>query len=96
MFGDEHPNCKTLEDFLRKYRLEKYDNKMRKLVEGLCNKVFGKECTGAIEVMVMKRLKLEYKDILTDGTKPKTRRAFGSVRRIVSRLRQTYFVERLR
>ncbi len=91
-------DCVTLEDFLREVRTGPYDNKKRALVFKLCNELWGKECSGDIERMVMAKLRLKYKNELVDGKErvPKTRRTHGSIRKMINRMKQTNYVERFR
>ena len=93
-----YDHCVTLEDFLREVRTGPYDNKKRALVFQLCNKLWGKECSGDIEEMVMAKLRLKYKNELVDGKDrvPKTRRTHGSIRKMINRMKQTNYVERFR
>ena len=91
-------DCVTLEDYLREIRTGPYDNKKRKLVYELCNNLWGKETSMDIEKMVMKKLRLKYKNELVDGKDriPKTRRTSGSIRKMINRMKQTNYVERFR
>jgi len=58
--------CKQVEDFVRAYRTLPYDNKMRRMINLLCNEMWGKECIGAIEEIVMAKLKILYKNELVN------------------------------
>ena len=91
-------DCVTLEDFLRECRTGPFDNRKRALVHKLCNELWGKECCGDIERMVMAKLRLKYKNSLVDekGRVPKTRRTHGSIRKMINRMKQTNYVERFR
>ncbi len=91
-------DCVTLEDYLREIRTGPYDNKKRALVYQLCNNLWGKECSMDIEKLVMKKLRLKYKNELVDGNVrvPKTRRTSGSIRKMINRMKQTNYVERFR
>ena len=92
----DYPECKTIENFLYEYRTGVYDNKKRALVDMLCNRMWGKECFGVIEKMVMEKLKLRYKDALVSGDKVKTRRSHGNIKIMINRMRQTLFIDRFR
>ena len=96
MYGSEYPDCKKLEDFCFVYRTGKYDNKMRSMIVTLCNRIWGKECFGAIEKMIMDIFSLEYINILCNGKEPLTTRVYGDIKKLCARVRQTYFNERLR
>ena len=90
------PHCKTLEDFLQAYRTDPYDNKMRALVFYLCNDLWGKGLFIVIEKLIMDKLKLKYSNELV-GKKPvKTRHRSGSIKVMLVRMKQTYFIERFR
>lgn len=94
-----HPyteKCKTLEDYLLLYRTYKYDNTMRQLVYLLCNEMWGQECMGTLEAVVMEMVGLKYSNTLVSGAKVKTRRSHGSIKIMFNRLRQTMFVDRFR
>lgn len=91
-------DCVTLEDFLRECKSGKYDNRKRGLIFNLCNRMWGKQCAGDIEKLVMDKLRLKYKNELVDGEErvPKTRRTHGSIRKMFNRMKQTNYVERFR
>ena len=91
-------DCVTLEDYLREIRTGPYDQKKRALVYELCNKLWGKETSMDIEKLVMRKLRLKYKNELVDGKDrvPKTRRTCGSIRKMINRMKQTNYVERFR
>ena len=86
-------DCSSLEDFVMAYRNRPYDNKMRRMVNLLCHEMWGKECMGQIEKHVMKKLKLTYKNALVSGEVVKTRRLYGSIRKMFVRMKQTLFVD---
>lgn len=93
----DHPDCKDIDDFLLAYRTSAYDNKMRGMVNTLCNLMWGKECFGMIEKMVMDKLKLKYKNKLVGSDDPvKTNRRHGNIKKMINRLRQTLFCDRFR
>ena len=101
--GGKYPNCKELEDYLLEYRTGTYDNQKRQMVYDICNDVWGKECSGSIERAILAKLKIEYTNELLQGSKngnlvttPKTRRVYGNVKKMVQRLKQTYFIDRFR
>ena len=89
-------HCVSLEDFLREYRTGKYDNKMRALVNLLCNQIWGTECFGSIETMIMNKLKLKYVNALVSGDPVKTRRKGGSIKKMIGRMKQTKYIDRFR
>ena len=96
-FNTDYPNCKTLDDFLLEYRTGPYDNKKREMVDVLCNKMWGRECVGTIEKIVMDKVKLRYKNALVDPhMKVKTRRSHGSIKKMINRMKQTLFIDRFR
>ena len=86
-------DCVALEDFITAYRTKPYDNKMRRMVNLLCNEMWGKECLGAIEKHIMSKLRLVYKNIRVDGKPVKSRRLHGSIRKMLVRLKQTLFID---
>lgn len=86
-------DCTTLEDFVSAYRLRPYDAKMRRMVNLLCNEMWGKECLGTIEKQIMAKLRLVYKNVLVNGEKIKSRRMHGSIRKLLVRLKQTLFID---
>lgn len=94
--GRDYPHCKTLDGYLLEYRTGIYDNKKRAMVDVLCNQMWGKECFGVIEKVVMDKLKIRYKDILVNGQKTKTRRSAGNYKKMINRLRQTLISDRFR
>ena len=101
--GEDYPDCKELEDYLLEYRTGTYDNKKRAMVNKLCNHAWGKECSGNIEKAILTKLKIEYTNEVLKGctngklvTTPKTRRVYGSVKKMIQRLKQTYFIDRFR
>lgn len=94
-FNKHYPHCRTLEDYLLEYKTGVYDNKKREMIDILCNKIWGKECFGAIEKMIMNKLKIYYINELIVG-EVKTHRSFGSIRKDMNRLRQTLYSERMR
>lgn len=90
------PDCKTLDHFLHTYRTAPYGNDIRGLVFFLTQDLWGKACFLVIEKQVMDKVKLRYKNQLVDGTTPKTRRKSGTVKIMLVRMKQTYFIERFR
>lgn len=101
ILGDKYPNCRTLDDYLGEYRTGKYDNEKRAMVNTLSNHMWGRECCPMIEQMLMDLLNIKYENFIIDEDKknkvpPKTRRACGSLRKMLNRLRQTYFADRFR
>ena len=89
-------DCISLDDFLRLYRTAPYGNDIRALVFFLCNDLWGKGCFVIIEKNIMDKLKLRYKNELVSGAVPKTRRKSGSIKVMLVRMKQTYFIERFR
>lgn len=94
-FNKHYPHCKTLEDYLLEYKTGVYDNKKREMIDILCNKIWGKECFGAIERMIMNKLKIYYKNELIVG-EVKSHRSFGNIKKDINRMRQTLYSERMR
>lgn len=94
--GKDYPECKTLDAYISEYRLGVYDNKKRAMVDVLCNQMWGKECFGVIEKVVMDKLKIRYKNILVNGQQTKTRRNAGNYKKMIARLRQTLISDRFR
>ena len=87
----------NLEEFLLEYRTGPYNNEKRKLVDIVCNKIWGRECFGTIEKFVMDKLKLKYENWLAEtGKPPSTRRSHGSVKSMHCRMKQTLICERIR
>lgn len=101
--GKSYPHCKSLDDYLHEYRNGTYDNEKRALIDKLCNHVFGKSGSGKVETNIMNRLRIQYTNEVFEGCtngnlvrQPKTRRAYGNVKKMIQRLKQTYFVDRFR
>ena len=94
----KHPfgNLETLDDFLLEYHTGVYNNDKRKMVFALCYDMWGKECFGTLEKLVMDNLKLKYSNKLVGNTEPKTRRSHGSIKGMITRMRQTYVNDRFR
>ena len=86
----------TLDDFLLEYRTGVYNNEKRWLVSALCHGMWGTECFGTIEKLIMDKLKLKYSNKLVGDITPKTRRSHGSIKGMITRMKQTYICERFR
>ena len=69
---------------------------MRKIVNTVCHKMWGKQMFIAIEKAIMSKLNLEYTDILVDNSKCKTRRKHGSIMSMLQRMKQTYIIDGIR
>lgn len=95
--GQKRPHCESLEDYLLEYRTASYGNDLRKMVDDLCNQMWGKECFGQLEIQVMNKLKLKYVNCLVNPeNKVKNRRCYGTIKQMINRLRQTLIIERFR
>ena len=78
------------------YRTGTYNNQMGGLVHYLSNKLWGKECMGTLEKVIMDKAKLKYKNALVSGKEVKTRRSHRSIKKMLVRLKQTLFVDHIR
>ncbi len=90
------PDVHSLEDYILLYRTGTYGNEMRGLVHYLSNQLWGTECMGHLEKIIMDKAKLKYKNTLVNGDKVKTRRTHGSIKKMLVRFKQTMFVDRFR
>ena len=94
-------DCKTFEDCLRLIRSSlEMTKELRNFIFNLETNFWGKNLAKDIEIIVMKKLKLKYINLLVDTKEsekiPKTRRTSGSIAKMINRLKQTNFIERLR
>ena len=83
----------TFEQFLDAFRSLPYDSNMRRIIYQVMGPMWGKTWGGEVEKMVMKKIKLAYKNFLVSGLPPKTRRSKGCVNTIITRVRQSRIVD---
>lgn len=99
--GKDYPNCDKLDDYLLEVRVGDYGNKMRGMIDTLCNQMWGSETAKIIERQVMDKLKLAYENLVFEGetgppVPPKTQRTVGTFGKMSQRVKQTCIIDRFR
>ena len=100
VLGGEFPNCHCIEDYIRAYVTEPYGNRIRSMVNFLCNELWGDDYFQFLEKQVMDLAKIKYVNILCGGDNgpvvPPTKRKTGSIAKMFKRMKNTYFSDLLR
>lgn len=98
IYSHSYENCVTYDDYVRECKSGIYDNNKRALIHHFCNQLWGKQCAEQIELQVMAKMRLQYKNQLLDGKDriPKNARTHGSIRKMINRLKQSNYIDRFR
>ena len=103
--GSKYPHCDTLSDWLEEYKHGPYDNQKRWMVNCLINELWVGQSIPMVEKITMQTCGLDYLTLIICEEKgmqrgqlvpPKTKRACGSIRKGLQRLKGTLFVEPFR
>lgn len=92
----EYSHVETPEDIYQLIKTGPFDNAKRALVNNISNEMWTKKCIEEIELEVMNKCRIKYKNVLVSGKEIKNRRSHGSIRTMFNRLKQTNHVDRVR